>query len=117
MNGVVGRTLRSPLHPVFSRSVLILTMRGRKSGRELAFPVSYAKDGDVILLGCDFTWWHNLNPEAPVELYIQGVTHKAVARILSPDTPDYEQRWRVLRPRTYNRALRTRAVLIECILD
>jgi len=48
-NPVVAAVLRSPLHGVMSDSVMLLTYRGRKSGKVLTTPISYVRDGGDIL--------------------------------------------------------------------
>jgi hypothetical protein len=45
VNPVVLVLLRSPLHPVLSRSLMILSYQGRKTGRWRSLPCMYARDG------------------------------------------------------------------------
>ena len=40
-NPIVAGILRSPLHGVMSKSVMLLTYRGRRSGRIFTTPISY----------------------------------------------------------------------------
>lgn len=86
-NRVVRPLLRSPLHRLVSGRLALITVTGRRSGREFTFPVTYyAEEGGVrIEVGWpdQKLWWRNLRGEGgPVRLRIRGVerTGHAVAR-------------------------------------
>jgi deazaflavin-dependent oxidoreductase (nitroreductase family) len=85
-NPLVGWTLRSRLHTLLSASLLLLTYRGRKSGREYRLPVQYAQDGQRIFIlpgqPENKTWWRNFKDETPVTLTLRGKTRKGKARLL-----------------------------------
>ena len=68
--------LRSPLHGIFSKSLMLLEYRGRKTGRVYSTPVSYLREGDVVTAFTDSPWQRNLLGGAPVTVYLKG---KAVA--------------------------------------
>lgn len=53
MNNGPTLLLRSPLHGVLRDSVLLITFRGRKSGKAYTTPVNYLHEGDTILLTTD----------------------------------------------------------------
>ena len=76
--------LRSPLHGIVSKSILLLTVTGRKSGKKYGLPVSYVRDGDTILCSTERdkrSWWKNLRGGADVTMLIQRqvVTGRAAA--------------------------------------
>jgi hypothetical protein len=48
-NPIVAAILRSPPHALTSNSVVLLTYRGRRSGRAFATPIGYVRDGDDLL--------------------------------------------------------------------
>jgi hypothetical protein len=48
VNPVVRLLLRSPLHPVLSRPLVILSYQGRKTGRWRSLPCMYARDGQDL---------------------------------------------------------------------
>lgn len=82
--------LRSPLHPLVSRTLMLLSVRGRRSGRTHTFPVGYLEepDGWYVLVG-DFerkTWWRNLEGGVPVRLTVRGRTLDASATVLRQET-------------------------------
>jgi hypothetical protein len=89
MNHTVNRlltlVLRSPLHPLASRQLAVITVRGRRSGREHAFPVGYERDGGLVTIPVGWperkVWWRNLRGGAPVRLRLRGVDHTGQARV------------------------------------
>jgi len=76
VNPVVRPVLRSPLHGLLSRALMLLTFRGRRSGRSYTIPVQYAREGDTVILyagrASEKTWWQNLVGGAEVTLRIKG---------------------------------------------
>ena len=76
VNPVVRLLLRSPLHPVLSRSLVILSYQGRKTGRWRGLPCMYARDGqDLYVIPAQpgrKVWWRNLRQPTPVRLRLQG---------------------------------------------
>ena len=62
VNRVVALVLRSPLHGLVSRRILLLTFVGRRSGRTLAVPLNYVRvDGYIVCFtGPAWSaWWKN----------------------------------------------------------
>ena len=47
INPYVSAILRSPVHSLLSKQVLLLTYTGRKSGNPHTIPVGYIRDGDT----------------------------------------------------------------------
>ena len=75
-NGMVGWLLRSSFSGLLERSLLLLDVRGRRTGRHYRLPVQYAQAGRVIWVlpaGHERkTWWRNLLQEQPVQLWLGG---------------------------------------------
>ncbi|TMK42403.1 MAG: nitroreductase family deazaflavin-dependent oxidoreductase [Actinobacteria bacterium] len=77
-NPLVGLLLRAPLgHRLASRRLALITVTGRKTGREHTFPVGYTQRGDTVRIVVGWperkVWWRNLRGgEAPVRIRIQG---------------------------------------------
>lgn len=71
LNRFMSWLLRSPLHGMASRSVMLITFTGRKSGKTYTTPVSYARNGDRVTAFTGARWWRNLEGGAPVTLLIQ----------------------------------------------
>ena len=75
-NGVVGWLLRSSFSGLLERSLLLLDVHGRRTGRHYRLPVQYAQAGPVIWVlpaGHERKrWWRNLLQEQPVQLWLGG---------------------------------------------
>lgn len=89
LNPLVAALLRSPLHGLMSRDVLLITFTGRKSGRRYTTPVSYVRDGDSVrcFTSRSTAWWRNLQGGAPVSLRIAGEECRGQATAVV-DEPD-----------------------------
>jgi deazaflavin-dependent oxidoreductase (nitroreductase family) len=73
---IVNRTmkfvLRSPMHAMVSKTIMLITFTGCKSGKPYTTPVSYSQYGDQVVAFTHANWWKNLCDGAPVTLRIQG---------------------------------------------
>ena len=74
INPTVRLLLRSPLHRLWSTNLMLITFRGRSSGRLFTTPVRYQKQGDLIrcFTSQSNQWWRNLRGGADVVLRIGG---------------------------------------------
>ena len=79
VNPVVRLLLRSPLHPVLSRSLMILGYQGRKTGRWRSLPCMYARDGQDLYVvpgqAGRKVWRHNLRQPTRVRVDANGTPH------------------------------------------
>jgi hypothetical protein len=84
----VSFLLRSPLHGLLSRMFLVITFRGRKSGRLISTPVNYWEDGRTITLTSrrNRNWWRNLRGGATVQIRLRGKNFPAQAEVI--ETPE-----------------------------
>lgn len=82
-NFFVKGILRSPLHGILSESVLLITVTGRKSGKQYTTPVARVPDGDGYMVFSDQnrTWWRNLRGGAPVRLRVKGQEISGMANV------------------------------------
>lgn len=91
INPVVRPVLRSSLHGLLSRTLMLLTFRGRRSGRSYTVPVQYAREGSTVIVyagsSAGKTWWRNLAAGAEVTLRIKGrdLEGHAVAVLNDPE--------------------------------
>ena len=72
-NDFVRLMLQSPLHIALGNTTLI-TVTGRRTGRQISLPVNYYQDGDTlwIISTRSRKWWRNITPRAPVRLRLHG---------------------------------------------
>lgn len=79
--------LRSPLHGVLSRNLLLLSYTGRKSGKRYTFPITYSRLGDVVSVFTYRAWERNLRGGAPVVVEIKRQRFDGQAEVIRDDTP------------------------------
>ena len=74
INPFVIRLLKSPLHGLASKDIMLVSVTGRRSGRSYTRPVSYVQEGDTVrcLSSTTTAWWKNLEGGAPVSLRLRG---------------------------------------------
>ena len=77
--------LRSPVHGMVSKTILLITFTGRKSGKTYTTPVDYSQDGDQVTIFTHADWWKNLRGEAPVTLRIRGRELQGLAQPVAED--------------------------------
>jgi deazaflavin-dependent oxidoreductase (nitroreductase family) len=82
-NNFITWLLRSPLHGLLSSGTMLLTVRGRKSGKPYSTPVDYyEEDGFIwVLSNKDRSWWRNLKGGANVEMVLKGKPVKGTAAL------------------------------------
>jgi len=79
-NALISLLLRSPLHGLVSKSCVLLSFRGRKSGHQYTFPVGYfSHEGDTVEIIPLHNWWKNLRGNVPVTLWFKGRKYQAIA--------------------------------------
>jgi hypothetical protein len=79
VDAFVGAILRSPLHGLLSKSMLLLAYTGRQSGKRYQRPLGYRRDGDVVTLVAGNSWWLNVRDGAPVTLRLAGAELRGFA--------------------------------------
>lgn len=84
-DAIVRFILRSPLHPLLSKKILIITVSGRKTGREYAYPVGYAEHEGHLLIGTAANWRRNLIPGTPVRIHLRGTTRQAIHEVITDE--------------------------------
>lgn len=87
LNPIIKLILRSPLHGLISKSILLITYTGRKSGKQYTVPVNYVRDGTTLLTTSLRTrvWWRNLQGGTPVRVRVAGADIQGVGdAITSP---------------------------------
>jgi len=87
INPVMRFLLRSPLHPILSNSIMVVTFWGRKSGRQFSTPVRYLRDGDIVRCysSADTQWWRNLRNGARARLLCAGEERDYITQVIEDD--------------------------------
>ena len=78
-NPVMKWLLRSPLNWPWSRWFLVIEWTGRRTGRTYRTPVSYAREGDELLITTGDAWWRNLTDNGDVRVWVAGRPRRARA--------------------------------------
>jgi deazaflavin-dependent oxidoreductase (nitroreductase family) len=87
VNRAMKFVLRSPVHGMVSKSILLITFTGRRTGKTYTTPVSYSQQGDQVTIFTHADWWKNLRSGAPVTLRIQGREIQGLAEPVVEDKP------------------------------
>lgn len=84
-NAIMKWVLSSPLHGMLSRSMVLITYTGRKSGRTYTVPTNYARDGSTLWITSyrRRTWWRNFQGGAPVVVRLQGQDRQGTAEAIT----------------------------------
>ncbi len=85
VNHAMKFVLRSPAHGMVSKTILLITFTGRKSGQTYTTPVSYSLNDDQVTIFTHAEWWKNLRSGAPVTLRIQGREFQGLAGPVAED--------------------------------
>ena len=87
VNPAMRLLLRSPLHVLMSGSVMLISFKGRVTGRTYTTPVRYVRDGETIRCHTsrDARWWPNLKHDPTVVLRIAGRDIACSASVIDDD--------------------------------
>jgi len=93
INPLVVALLRSRLHFVASKGLMLLSWKGRRSGREYCIPVGYQRDDNAVIVLIskpdEKTWWKNFRLPWSAELLIQGRLRSATGTCVEPGSPEF----------------------------
>ena len=82
VNPIMKAILRSPIHGLLSHAMMVLTFKGRKSGRVISTPVGYTRSRNSLIVFTFGSWWANLQNNAEVTMRLQGRDMKGRANIV-----------------------------------
>ena len=85
INQAMKYVLRSPVHGMVSKTVLLITFTGRKSGKTYTTPVSYSRSADQVSIFTHASWWKNLPSDTLVPLRIRGHEYWGMAELVIED--------------------------------
>ena len=88
INPAMRLLLRSPLHALMSSSLMLITFKGRLTGRTYTTPVRYVQEGARIrcYTSRDARWWRNLKHDPTVVLRIRGRDVVCSASVIDDNT-------------------------------
>lgn len=87
-NPLLRWLLRSRIHWLGSRWLLLVSYEGRRSGRRYTFPVVYAERNDgliVVTPKTETTWWRNFATPHPCSVWLRGTGRTAVGEVVRAD--------------------------------
>jgi hypothetical protein len=85
LNRTMKLILRSPVHGMVSKAILLITFTGRISGKSYTTPVSYSQNGDQVTIFTHANWWKNLRNGTPVSLRLRGRELQGLAETVAED--------------------------------
>ena len=87
LNPVVVLLANSPLHFLFSHSIVVLNVRGARSGKMYVIPVSYlkTKSGIICMTERAGLWWKNLAHEQQLDIQLAGKRVSASVNVEKED--------------------------------
>lgn len=85
VNNTMKFILRSPLHGLISKAIVLISFTGRKSGKTYSTPVSYSQSGNQVFIFTHAEWWKNLRGGAPVTLRLRGRDVQGRADVVAED--------------------------------
>ncbi len=96
LNPLLRGVLRSRLHWLASGGLVLLTITGRRSGRQYAIPVGYQQDGDELIVMVSHAhtkqWWRNYEEPGAVGVHLRGRALEGRAHVVAPDSAEFSER-------------------------
>jgi len=93
LNGLVVAILRSRLHFLASRGLMVVAWSGRKTGRPFSIPVGYQPHGDALIVLISKpsakSWWKNFQSPWPAELQVRGEGRSAMGEVIPVGSPEF----------------------------
>jgi len=85
VNHAMKFVLRSPVHGMVSKNILLISFTGRKSGQTYTTPVSYSQHDGQVYIFTHANWWKNLRNGASVTLRLRGQEMQGLAEPVAED--------------------------------
>jgi hypothetical protein len=80
--------LKSPLHGLVSKGVMLTSVTGRRSGKTITTPTNYLQDGNTLWVVSwrDRNWWKNLRGEAPMRVLLAGKVVEGCGQVVEEES-------------------------------
>lgn len=86
LNIILSAILHSPFHGKLSHKFMLLSFKGRKSGKRYTLVVGYRREGEMLEVISPRNWWKNLRREnTQVSVLLQGRWYRGVAEAFHAD--------------------------------
>lgn len=86
-NPMMIRLLKSPLHGFVSKNMMLTTVTGRKSGKQISTPTNYLRDGNTlwVISWRDRIWWKNLRGGAKIQVLLAGKNVEGCGQVIEQE--------------------------------
>lgn len=86
-NPMMAWLLKSPLHGFVSKNMMLTTVTGCKSGKQISTPTNYLRDGDTlwVISWRDRKWWRNLRDGARVRVLLAGKNMEGRGQVIEEE--------------------------------
>lgn len=86
-NSMMTWLLKSPLHGFVSKNVMLTSVTGRKSGKQISTPTNYLRDGNTlwVISWRDRTWWKNLRGGAKAQVLLAGKSLEGSGQVIEEE--------------------------------
>ena len=76
--------VNSPLHPLLGNRFAVITVEGRKTGKQYSTPINVTQDGDAFTAVSlrDRNWWRNLRGGRQAQLRVSGRQYTVRGEVL-----------------------------------
>lgn len=85
VNTFVKFILRSPVHGLISKNILLITYTGRRSGKMYTIPVGYSQNDGRVIIFTHHSWWKNLSGGSAVTLTLRDREVQELAEMVAED--------------------------------
>lgn len=86
LNVIFAALLRSPFHKKLSDRFILLSFKGRRSGKRYTLVVGYGREAEILEVISPRNWWKNLQGEnTQVSVLLQGQWYKGIAEAFHGD--------------------------------
>jgi deazaflavin-dependent oxidoreductase (nitroreductase family) len=86
-NPMMTWLLKSPFHSFISKSTMLITVTGRKSGKTISTPTNYLRDGNMlwVISWRERRWWRNLRGGAKVRVLLAGKSVEGRGQVIEDE--------------------------------
>jgi len=75
--------LNTPLHPLMSRRLMLISFSGRLTGRPYTTPVSYVEEEGSLLVPGGGKWWKNIETTPQIWVRLRGAWAAVTPEVVS----------------------------------